>query len=380
MAGGEKRIRAGMSRCFRELIASLNLSHWQTTALALLGFIAGLALHLRWHPLRQHLSDAWDFVRLRPVLVLWVAGASLLALALGDARPGVYSIVQLSDWRELIVPLIRDALAHLALLPHALIPPWPLACLIPFALAILTIRIWRWPYRYGERRPGPEQKVALLVVTLIGFGWLGLEGASLKRMLPEGAESLKLGLRYIFTALTAAGMQVWLVRFVIAWEKPQDTEAEMDAAAALENTFARWEGVAFLAAFDLLWMSLRQWTLATPQSIGGWLWIELLFVFAALPLAVAAVSGSFWQQGAAALRILLWSLFPLLLLGITATAIAILALYASAMGRVMVADSMLWRVIVLPLDALVLAMLDSWLLLTALLLMLRLGFPRSPTA
>lgn len=369
-----------MSRCFRELIASLNLSHWQTTTLALLGFIAGLALHLRWHPLRQHLSDAWDFVRLRPVLVLWVAGASLLALALGDARPGAYSIVQLSDWRELIVPLIRDALAHLALLPHALIPPWPLACLIPFALAILTIRIWRWPYRYGERRPGPEQKVALLVVTLIGFGWLGLEGASLKRMLPEGAESLKLGLRYIFTALTAAGMQVWLVRFVIAWEKPQDTEAEMDAAAALENTFARWEGVAFLAAFDLLWMSLRQWTLATLQSIGGWLWIELLFVFTPLPLAVAAVSGSFWQQGAAALRILLRSLFPLLLLGITATAIAILALYASAMGRVMVADSMLWRVIVLPLDALVLAMLDSWLLLTALLLMLRLGFPRSPTA
>jgi hypothetical protein len=45
-----------------------------------------------------------------------------------------------------------------------------------------------------------------------------------------------------------------------------------------------------------------------------------------------------------------------------------------------VADSAPLRAIMLPLDALVLAMLDCWLLLSALLLMLRLGFPRSPTA
>lgn len=358
----------------------MNLPLWQSTALALLGFTVGLVLHLRWHPLRRHLSDAWDFVRLRPALIVWTAGSLLLATAFGDSKPASYSIVQLSDWRDLIVPLARDAVAHLALLPHVLIQPWPLACLMPLALAILTIRIWRWPYRYGQRRPGPEQKITLLIVTLIGCGWLALEAAAVKRMMPEGAETVKLGLRYVFTALAAAGMQVWLMRFVIAWEKPQDTEAETDATAALEHTFARWQGVACLAGFDLLWMSWRQWQLSVPQSIGGWLWIELLLLFAALPLAVAAVPGHFLQQGAVALRILMRTAVPLLLLAVTALAIFILAHYAAAMGRALVADFVLWRVIVKVLEALVLAMLDCWLLLAALLLMLRLGFPRSPSA
>ena len=348
--------------------------------LALLGFIAGLSLHLRWHPLRRHLSDAWDLLRLRPVLVLWVAGASLLASFFGDRRSASYPLLQIMDWSELVVPLARDALAHLALLPHALVQPWPLACLIPFMLAILTVRIWRWPYRYGERRPGPEQKIMLLASTLVGFAWLALEAATLQRMLPEGAESVKLGLRYIFTALACAGMQVWLARFVIAWEKPQDTDSEKDAVAALESTFARWESVAFLAAFDLLWHIWHHWQLSTPQSIGGWLWIELLLVFAALPLAVVAVPGRFWHQGAVALRILLRAAVPLLLFGITAMSLLILSLYTSSLGRALVAESALWSVVMLPLDALVLAMLDCWLLLTALLLMLRLGFPRSPTA
>lgn len=358
----------------------MNLSLWQSTALALLGFLVGLVLHLRWHPLRQHLSDAWDVVRLRPGLIVLTGGSMLLASVFSDVRPPVYPIAQLSDWRELIASLARDAVSHLVLLPHVLIQPWPLACLMPFALAILTIRIWRWPYRYGERRPGPEQKIALLVVTLISFGWLVLEGMALRRMMPEGAETVKLALRYIFTALAAAGMQVWLMRFVIAWEKPQDTAAEGDATAALEHTFARWQGVACLAGFDLLWMSWRQWQISTPQSIGGWLWIELLLVLAALPLAVASVPGHFLQQGAAALRILLRSAVPLLLLAITALAIFILAQYASAMMHALSADLPILRMIVLALNALVLAMLDSWLLLAALLLMLRHGFSRSPSA
>ncbi len=157
--------------------------------------MAGLALHLRWHPLRRHLSDAWDFVRLRPAWVVWVAAATLLASILGDARAVAYSQVQLGQWRELSLPLTHDAAAHLARLPHVFLHPWPLACLLPVVLAILTIRIWRWPYRYGERRPVLEQKIALLVITMISFGWLVLEGATLRRILPEGAESVKLVLR-----------------------------------------------------------------------------------------------------------------------------------------------------------------------------------------
>lgn len=358
----------------------MNLALWQSTALALLGFIAGLALHLRWHPLRRHLSDAWDLVRLRPVLVVLTAGAMLLATTTGEARPAAYTLTQLTDWREILLPLARDATAHLAVLPHALLPPWPLACLVPLALLFLTIRLWRWPYRYGERRPGPEQKLILLAATLTGFAWLVLEGTSLRRMLPEGAETVRLGLRYLFTALAAAGMQVWLARFVIAWEKPSDTEAEHDAAAALEHTFARWQNVAALAGFNLLWMSWRLWQLSTPQSIGGWWWIELLLLFAALPVAVAAVPGHFFHQGAAALRILLRACVPLLLLAVTTLAVLLLAQYAAAMAHALCADAPLWRMLVPPLSALALAMLDCWLLLTALLIMLRHGFPRSPSA
>lgn len=358
----------------------MNLTPWHSTALALLGFAAGLVLHLRWHPLRRHLSDAWDCLRLRPALILFTAGAMLLAGVFGEVSVTPYTLHQLTDWQVMIAPLARDALAHVATLPHALMPPWPLACGVPLLLVFLTVRIWRWPYRYGERRPVMEQKVILLIVTLAGFVWLGMEASGLRKMLPESVETVKLGLRYIFTALAAAGMQVWLVRFVIAWEKPQDTDAGGDAAAALEHTFARWQGVAFLAGFNLLWMSWRWWQTNTPQSIGAWWWIELLLLFAALPVAVAAVPGTFWQQGAAALRLLLRAAVPLLLLTITALALFIVAQYTAEMGRALCADAPILRMIELPLSALVLAMLDCWLLLTALLLMLRLGFPRSPSA
>jgi hypothetical protein len=127
-------------------------------------------------------------------------------------------------------------------------------------------------------------------------------------------------------------------------------------------------------------MTWRWWQLSTPQSVGAWWWVELLLLFGALPVAVATVHGSFWQQGAAALRILWRAAVPLFLLSITALAIFILALYTVEMGRAACAGSPFWRIIDLPLNALVLAMLDCWLLLTALLLMLRLGFSRSPSA
>ncbi|MEZ5387250.1 MAG: hypothetical protein R3F13_17205 [Prosthecobacter sp.] len=358
----------------------MNLTHWQSTALALLGFITGMALHLRWHPLRRHLSDAWDLVRFRPFLVVLCAGAALLASAVAEIRPASLTLVQLSGWREVVLPLARESAAHLAQLPHVLIQPWPLALLTPFALAILTIRIWRWPYRYGERRPGVEQKTALLVATLAGVGWLALEASSLRSMQAEALETLKLSMRYVFTALAGAGMQVWLARLVIAWEKPQDTNAERDATDALEHTFARWQGVCLLAGFNLSWMLWRLWQPGVNGGLGAWLWIEYLLLFAALPLAVASVSGPFWHQGAAALKILLRSVLPLLGLAFTAFAVVLLARYASAMAHALVADSPLWRFVVLPLDALVLAMLDCWLLLAALLIMLRHGFPRPPTA
>jgi hypothetical protein len=70
----------------------------------------------------------------------------------------------------------------------------------------------------------------------------------------------------------------------------------------------------------------------------------------------------------------------LLMLAITSLFIFILVLYTVEMGRAGCAGSPFWRMIEHPLSALVLAMLDCWLLLTALLLMLRFGFSRSPSA
>ncbi len=354
------------------------------TLLALLGLVVGLVVHLRWHPLRQHLSDAWDFLRQRSVLVLWVAGGMLLAEGVGSSRPVGRTLAQLTDWREVVGPLAREAAAHVALLPHCLMPPWPLACLMPLVFAVLTVRIWRWPYRYAKHRPAPEQKGALLIATGLGFGWLALEAAGLARqgMLPEALEMLKLGLRYVFSALTAAGSQVWLVCFVLAWERPQNTEVGNDALLALEQSFARWQGVAWLAGFNLLWLGWRLWHGGAPQgpSFSGWVWVEFLLVFSALPVAVGVAAGDFFDQGSMALRMVLRVAAPLLLLGITAMAVFILALHASSMADALCLDAPMWRVFVKPLNALGLAMLDCWLLLTFLLLMLRLGLPRSSSA
>ena len=360
----------------------MNLLPWQSTVLALLGCAAGLLLHLRWHPLRQELSDAWDFLRTRPWLVFMTAGASLLSQITGGAPAPQWTLAQLTVWREVAAPLLSGAAGRVALLPHALAPAWPMACLMPLLLGILTVRVWRWPYRYARRRPGPEQKFLLLGVTLVGFAWLALEGRAFGGMQEESVEMLRLGLRYCFMAITSAVVQIWVTRLLMAWEMPEKPHVGDDAVLALEHTFARWQSVACLAGFNLGWMLWRHWLGGTPglPSIGGWLWLELLVVFAALPVAVAACAPPFVRQGAAALLILLRSMVPLALLAITAVALLLLAHFASATAEALSSKSLVWRVFLLPLNALGLAMLDSWLMLTALLLMLRLGFPRSPTA
>lgn len=356
-----------------------------STVLALAGCVVGVVLHLCWHPLRQQLSDAWDFLRRRGALVFWVAGAALLAEAAG-AGAGSQSLTleQLSDWRLVVGPLTRQALDRVALLPHTLLAPWPLAVLMPFVFTILTVRIWRWPYRYGERRPGVEQKCGLLLMVVLGLVWLGLELAGLRRMLPEWVEMLKLTARMLFVALTTAGAQVWLICWVTAWERPPrtHTQAEQDGVLALERAFARWQGVAWLAGFDLLWLAWRAWLpgRAFEHDLVHGLWLEFLAVFVALPLAVATLRGTFLQQGAVALQVLLRALVPLFLWALTAVALQVPALYAVAMGRALSVATPLLVVFIRPLSALALAMLDSWLLLTALLVMLRVCFPSSTSS
>ena len=348
----------------------------QTTLLALLAFSAGLALHLRWHPRRREFSDAWDFLRLRQPLLWLVAGTSLLNGL--EAEKG-FSLAELNDWRGLWLPLLRRAFTEFALLFHMLVPPWPLALLLPLLLVVLTIRVWRWPYRYGERVPVPEQKLVLIALTAGSVLWAGLEAlAYFRPELPEAVQTAKLAARTFYAALTAAGVQVWLVRLVIAYEKPPDTEADRDAVAALESTFARWQGVVALGGFNLLWMAWRSW-IVTQNGAVAWVLPELLVLFAALPLAVAVSAGRsrFWHAGAVALKVLGRGLLVLITLGITAVALLALAHYTADMGLALTAETGLWRGVAGVLRALVLAMLHGWLCLAALLAMLRHGFPSS---
>jgi hypothetical protein len=347
----------------------------QTTVLALLGLSAGLALHFRWHPLRREFSDAWDFLRLRQPLVLLVAGCLLF-----HPGPG-RSLMELEDWQDLWPHLLREACAGTTQLFHELAPPWPLALVLPLLLVLLTVRVWRWPYRYGERVPVPEQKLLLIGLSAAGLLWLGLEAAAWQAVYPEWLETVKLAARTVFAALTTAGVQVWLVRLVVAWERPPDTDAEGDAVTALEATFARWQSVVLLGGFDLLWMAWHAWR---PEDTGpaAWLLPEFWLLFAAVPVAVAVSSGksAFWLTGAVALKALRRSLPVLAGYLISAVAVTMLGRYAAEMAQALGGTDGWLAWLVRGVSALALAMLRGWLCLAAILVMLRHGFSRSHPA
>jgi hypothetical protein len=347
------------------------------TFLALLGTAVGLALHLRWHPLRREFSDAWDFLRLRQPLVLVVAGLLLLR----DEAPA-FTGPELEDWRGLWPSLLGRAFTEVTELFHALLPPWPLALVLPLGLLLLTIRVWRWPYRYGERVPVPEQKLVLVGLSVAGVLWAGLEIAAMRVVLPEWLESVKLAGRVVFAALTAAGTQVWLSRLVMAWERPSDTEADRDAITAHVSTFARWQSVVLLGAFNFLWMLGWSWR-AGDSRLATWLLPELWLLFAALPLCVALAGGQsrFWMAGAMALKVLLRSLPAMIGYLLTAVVAMALVRYATDLAASHFSSgNAVLREVARVLAALVLAMLRGWLCLAAIFVMLRHGFPRPSPA
>jgi hypothetical protein len=306
--------------------------------------------------------------------------ASLLLLR--DQAPA-FTGSELEDWPSLWPSLLGRAFTEVTELFHALLPPWPLALVLPLGLLLLTIRVWRWPYRYGERVPVPEQKLVLVGLSVAGLLWAGLETAAMRVVLPEWLESVKLAGRVVFAALTAAGTQVWLARLVMAWERPSDTEADRDAITALESTFARWQSVVLLGAFNFLWMLGWSWR-AGDSRLATWLLPELWLLFAALPLCVALAGGQsrFWMAGAMALKVLLRSLPAMIGYLLTAVVAMALVRYAAdlAVSHFSSGNAVL-REVARGLAALVLAMLRGWLCLAAIFVMLRHGFPRpSPAA
>jgi hypothetical protein len=216
----------------------------------------------------------------------------------------------------------------------------------------------------------------LLAGMVVSWMWVILEIVHATRSLAEWQETIRVGLRSIYLAVTMALSQVMLIRLVIAWEEPEQPNDQKDLGLALEHTFARWRSLVALSVLDLLWPLLLNAD-GSPTGVSRWLLLEAMFLFVAVPVAVARVPGSSLTQGAAAMQMLWRALLPLI--GITITAVVVLSLvrYASGliMGLMRLDD---WRTVVLiPVHALVLATVRNWVFLATVLTLLRHGFKPS---
>lgn len=354
-------------------------SLWMQTGLALAGAAAGVMLHLKWHPLRRHFSDAWDMMTGMPWLTVLGAALMLMAEVSGERWvSAAWSVNDLMSWRDVALPLALSALTEQARMLHGLLPVWPAALMLPVALTLLSWRVLRFPYRYGPRRQLPVERWLLLAGMVLSWGWLILEICHVTRSMPEWLEALRFGLRVMFMALAMAFSQVMLIRLVIAWEEPEHPDDQRDLGLAAEHTFARWRSLVALAVLDLLWLMLLPAD-GAPVGAARWLLLEAMFLFAAVPLAVARVPGTILDQGAHAMRMLMRALLPLI--GMTISAVVVLGLvrYASALIMGLTGQDN-WRTLVLlPVHALVLATVRNWVFLATVLTLLRHGLkPSSP--
>lgn len=350
---------------------------WMQTGLAMAGAVAGLMLHLSWHPLKRCLSGAWDLLTGMPWLILLIAALMLMAEACGEVW--VRSSLGLNEllvWREVFPELLLSGLVEQARMFHGLLPVWPGALLLPVALVLLTWRVIRFPYRYGPRRQRPLERSLLVGGMVLSWLWLILEVVAFKRAMPEVMETLRLGLRAIFAAVAMAISQVLLIRLVIAWDEPEQPDDDKDLGLAVEHTFARWRGVAGLAVLDLLWLLLLG---NGAEGLSLWFLVEGMLLFLAVPVAVARESGSLLALGAASMQ-MLGRAFPAML-GVTLTGLAVLLLtrYASALLLALTAESDWLAGLTLPLHALALATVRNWVFLASVLTLLRHGLnPSAP--
>jgi hypothetical protein len=353
-------------------------SLWLQTGLAMLAVVIGVLLHLKWHPLRRHLSDAWDLMTGMPWLTILSAALMLMAEVAGErwVRPA-WSFNELLVWRDVVQPLFLEALLEEARMMHGLLPVWPVALLLPLALVLLSWRVIRFPYRYGPRRQQPCERWLLTAGMVLSWGWILLEIAHVTRPVPEWLETLRLALRAVFSAVTMALSQVMLIRLVIAWEEPEHPDDQKDIGLAAEHTFARWRSLVGLAALDLLWLMLLQ-AQESPGGLSRGLLIEAMLLFLAMPLAVARVPGPMLDQGAKAMRILGRAFLPLLGMTVTVVLLLMLTRYASALIQGMTGPGTWLTLVLLPLHALVLATVRNWVFLACVFTLLRHGFKPSP--
>lgn len=359
---------------------SLIHSLWWQTALCVAGWLVGWVLHLKWHPLRRHLSDAWDLLTGRPWLSVMLATMWLLAQWLGpESGADDWKHVDVSFWRDAASPLALRGVEMYVSSLHALFPPWPLAVILPPVLTAMAWRLHRLPYRYSQIRLSHVEKVIMWLVAALCWAWIFVEIGREWRALPEWLESVRLAMRTVFSALMMALSQMLLIRMAIDWDDPASPDQNGDFTQALEETAARWRGVLGLAALDLLWLLWHQ-----HQDISGahffhrWVIVEAMWIFAPLPIAMAARPGPLLRQGAWAMRILLRAWLPLLGLTITAGAILMLLVYSGEILRELLGNNPLMGKAFASLRALVLATVHSWLFLASVFTLIRHGLKPPP--
>lgn len=351
---------------------------WLHTVLCIGGLALGVALHLKWHPLRRHLSDGFDFLRTHR-LPLWIIGAGILAheLVAPDEYSGANGLIH-GDYNDLLqdfTMLGKHAASRVIILFHHAFPPWPLSLLLPVWTVLLAVELMRFPYRYQAGRVRAEQGMALILLCVASIAWAGVGLFRFGNPWQGPGEVVWHTVHAFFVSLAAGAFQVWLARFLIRWAIPAsgDDEAE-DTRTAMQECLARWRNILWLGAFNAVWLGLWSW----QETVNAWvpwiLLIEMLFVFGALPLAVAVGTGSFLEAGSQAMRAIWRSCIPLA--GFVATAVVLfgLAEYSvAAIGSLAVAPT--WtqpaRIVA---TVLTLSVLQSWLLPSAMLLLYRTGF------
>lgn len=352
-------------------------SIWLETTGAI-GVAAGCFwLHLRWHPQRREFSDGWDFVSGMPWLV--VLHGMLLTLAQLLGQPVITgSLVQrdLAVWRELGPALFSEAVWETATLSHCLLPPWPLALLLPPVLGVLLWQVARHPYRFGIKRRQARNHGVLGAFLLPALGWLLLEASSAWRgMLSEGLENTRLALRLLFQAGTAACCQAFLVHLIIAWNQPERPESGSDFIIAFVRWVSRWREVLLLAVLDLMILLLQG---SGEGGAAKWLLLELTLLFLPLPVAMAFVPSPFARQGLAALQCWRRSFIPIVSVLLTGAVLLSLTRYASAMVQSLTGVGNGRHYLLLPVHGLVLATVRNWVFLALTLALIRPGLIPPP--
>ncbi len=335
---------------------------WLRPTLCIAGVAVAVGVLLTVHPLRRHFSDAYDFMRTRRLPL----GITLAALALqgGGADGGWERAADFFDWTGMWVPLLKASTLDAAVLLHQAIPSLPLAVFLPVWFITLTVRVMRFPYRYQKEKLQPEQRAVLLTMCALTLVWAvvfclthGRQGRSEVAVVMAPATLL-------FGALATAVYQTWLARLVIQWAQPNGEET-----SARDACFARWQNVLWLGAFNAGWSALRLWVEEDARWLPWSLLVEALFIFAPLPVAVAAERGALGQIGASASRMLWRGALPLAAWAVTAVALLALGRYAVAMSGSFGGN------VAFVVRPLVMGMLHAWLLPAAMLLLYRRGFP-----